>query len=102
MEWQAGITGPRDSPYDGGVWFLRVKFEYSYPLKPPEISFTTRIYHPNVDQNGKISLDVLGHLWNPSLKIRHGTANPVACPLALLTFPASPAPYMAATLRPAT
>lgn len=82
MEWQAGITGPPDSPYHGGVWLLRIRFEHAYPRVAPEISFTTRIYHPNVDQNGQISLDMLNQPWSSSINMRQGASSslPPPCP----------------------
>ena len=57
--WQATIMGPDDSPYAGGVFFLNIHFPVDYPFKPPKAQFTTRIYHPNINQNGTICLDIL-------------------------------------------
>ena len=63
--WQATIMGPEDSPYSGGVFFLTV----DYPFKPPKINFVTRIYHPNINANGSICLDILKDQWSPALTI---------------------------------
>eukprot|EP00004_Rigifila_ramosa_P026263 TRINITY_DN80_c0_g1_i7.p1 TRINITY_DN80_c0_g1~~TRINITY_DN80_c0_g1_i7.p1 ORF type:complete len:170 (+),score=45.24 TRINITY_DN80_c0_g1_i7:31-510(+) len=57
--WQATIMGPQDSPYAGGVFFLNIHFPADYPFKPPKLQFTTRIYHPNINANGGICLDIL-------------------------------------------
>ncbi|KAH6708969.1 ubiquitin-conjugating enzyme/RWD-like protein [Leptodontidium sp. MPI-SDFR-AT-0119] len=67
--WQATMMGPYDSPYSGGVFFLVVIFPTDYPFKPPKISFTTRIYHPNINSNGSICLDILRDQWSPGLTI---------------------------------
>ncbi|VDM42782.1 unnamed protein product [Toxocara canis] len=65
--WQATIMGPPDSPYQGGVFFLKVHFPNDYPFKAPKVIFTTRIYHPNIDANGNICLDILRSKWSPAL-----------------------------------
>ncbi|XP_063969629.1 ubiquitin-conjugating enzyme E2-17 kDa-like [Lytechinus pictus] len=67
--WQATIMGPPDSPYSGGVFFLSIHFPTDYPFKPPKVAFTTKIYHPNINSNGSICLDILRSQWSPALTI---------------------------------
>lgn len=56
-KWRAIIFGPPDSPYDGGLFYLKLKFSLEYPFVPPVVTFKTPIYHPNVDwPTGLISL----------------------------------------------
>nr|XP_031862348.1 ubiquitin-conjugating enzyme E2-16 kDa [Kwoniella shandongensis]KAA5529420.1 ubiquitin-conjugating enzyme E2-16 kDa [Kwoniella shandongensis] len=78
FKWQATIMGPADSPYSGGVFFLQkfaIPYRYVrgvppyYPFKPPKVMFTTRIYHPNINSNGSICLDILRDQWSPALTI---------------------------------
>lgn len=69
FHWQATIMGPDDSPYQGGVFFLTIRFPTNYPFKPPKISFITKIYHPNISKNGSICLDILDSQWSPALTI---------------------------------
>ncbi|KAJ3416880.1 Ubiquitin-conjugating enzyme E2 4 [Chytridiales sp. JEL 0842] len=69
FHWQATIMGPSDSPYSGGVFFLSIHFPTDYPFKPPKLIFTTRIYHPNINSNGSICLDILRDQWSPALTI---------------------------------
>ncbi|CAB5374909.1 unnamed protein product [Rhizophagus irregularis] len=69
FHWQATIMGPPDSPYSGGVFFLAIHFPTDYPFKPPKINFTTRIYHPNINSNGSIGLNILKDCWSPALTI---------------------------------
>ena len=61
-----------DSPYAGGVFFLQIQFPTDYPFKPPKVHFTTRIYHPNINANGSICLDILRDQWSPALTISKG------------------------------
>ena len=95
FHWQATIMGPPDSPYQNGVFFLRraqkasqelpvihkileaffelcppdIQFPTDYPFKPPKVAFTTKIYHPNINSNGSICLDILRSQWSPALTI---------------------------------
>lgn len=61
-----------ESPYSGGVFFLAIHFPTDYPFKPPKVNFTTRIYHPNINSNGSICLDILRDQWSPALTISKG------------------------------
>ncbi|KAI7892350.1 ubiquitin-conjugating enzyme E2 [Mucor mucedo] len=69
FQWQATMIGPDDSPYQGGIFNLSITFPTDYPFKPPKISFTTKIYHPNINSNGSICLDILKDQWSPALTI---------------------------------
>lgn len=61
--------GPPDSPYQGGLFFLKIQFTPEYPFKPPKVKFTTKIYHPNINADGGICLDILKDQWAPSLTV---------------------------------
>ncbi|XP_029419886.1 ubiquitin-conjugating enzyme E2 D4 isoform X7 [Nannospalax galili] len=69
FHWQATIMGPNDSPYQGGVFFLTIHFPTDYPFKPPKVAFSTKIYHPNINSNGSICLDILRSQWSPALTV---------------------------------
>uniref|UniRef100_A0A3B4AKW9 UBC core domain-containing protein n=1 Tax=Periophthalmus magnuspinnatus TaxID=409849 RepID=A0A3B4AKW9_9GOBI len=61
-----------NNPYQNGVFFLTIHFPTDYPFKPPKVAFTTRIYHPNINSNGSICLDILRSQWSPALTISKG------------------------------
>jgi ubiquitin-conjugating enzyme E2 D/E len=67
FHWKATILGPNDTPYEGGVFYLELWFGAEYPFKAPKVSFTTKIYHPNVDSSGNICLDILKNNWSPAI-----------------------------------
>ena len=67
--WKAFITGPSDTPYADGVFFLNIYIPEDYPFKPPRVNFETRIYHCNINSNGTIFLDILRDQWSPGLTI---------------------------------
>ena len=68
-EWRATIIGPEGSPYQGGIFYLKIHLSADYPFKAPHITFITKIYHCNVNANGSICLDILKDKWSPALTI---------------------------------
>lgn len=37
------VTGPRDTPYDGGLFEVDIVLEDSYPFVPPKMRFVTKV-----------------------------------------------------------
>uniref|UniRef100_A0A803N823 UBC core domain-containing protein n=1 Tax=Chenopodium quinoa TaxID=63459 RepID=A0A803N823_CHEQI len=69
FHWQATIYGPNESPYAGGVFLVNIHFPPDYPFKPPKVAFKTKVFHPNINSNGSICLDILKEQWSPALTI---------------------------------
>lgn len=67
--WQASVTGPVGSPYEGGIFYLYIQVPYSYPMSPPVVRFLTRILHPNVSRHGDVGIDSVQHNWSLALTI---------------------------------
>ena len=67
--WQGIIVGPEGTPYVGGVFKLEIIFPSDYPYKAPKVTFTTPIYHCNINRAGNICLDILKDKWSPVLTI---------------------------------
>lgn len=69
FHWQAALIAPQRSAYEGGVFFLDVRFPEDYPVRPPQVTFKTPIYHPNVSAEGEIGLELLHDNWTPALTL---------------------------------
>jgi ubiquitin-protein ligase len=57
MLWEAVIYGPNDTIWEGGTFRLQIEFEDDYPQKPPKLQFRTKLFHPNIYNEGKICID---------------------------------------------
>ncbi|KAJ2330861.1 E2 ubiquitin-protein ligase peroxin 4 [Coemansia sp. RSA 2681] len=67
LRWRAVLRGPRDSPYEGGYFELRIDIPEQYPIQPPALVFVTPVCHPNVHfGTGEICLDILKAQWSPA------------------------------------
>ena len=70
FHWRGTIFGPTKSPYEGGTFILDIRFSSEYPFTPPKIKFVTKIFHPNINSQGSICLDILyKNNWSPALSI---------------------------------
>ncbi|PYH89497.1 UBC-like protein [Aspergillus ellipticus CBS 707.79] len=67
LHWEAVLKGVKGTPYEGGLWSLRIQIPPTYPLSPPKITFQTRICHPNISfTTGEICLTLLTtEHWSP-------------------------------------
>ncbi|XP_066589289.1 ubiquitin-conjugating enzyme E2 T-like [Prorops nasuta] len=71
----ATIIGPNNSPYNGGTFQVEIKIPDRYPFEPPGLKFLTPIYHPNIDTNGRICMNLLKMPpkggWKPTISLQN-------------------------------
>lgn len=67
--WTAIIVGPPGSVYEDGTFSLVLVFDENYPNHPPEVSFISEMFHPNIYPNGDLCLDILKDRWSPSYDV---------------------------------
>ncbi|EFJ30096.1 ubiquitin-conjugating enzyme 22, E2 [Selaginella moellendorffii] len=67
----ADIEGPPGTPYESGVFRIRLLLSPDFPQTPPKGYFVTKIFHPNIAKNGEICVNVLKKDWKPTLGLRH-------------------------------
>ncbi|CAG2105613.1 unnamed protein product, partial [Medioppia subpectinata] len=60
---------PDEGYYKGGKFSFSLKVPQNYPYGPPKVKCETRVYHPNIDLEGNVCLNILREDWKPVLTI---------------------------------
>ena len=68
--WEAFLYGPQGSPYEGGLFTISIDFPDEYPTKAPVLRMVTPIYHPNIDDQGLICIDIIRGSWKSHYTMR--------------------------------
>jgi len=63
------IKGPKDTPFENGIFKISINMPIDYPFKPPKMIFKTRVYHPNITSDGTICIDILKDQWSSALRL---------------------------------
>jgi ubiquitin-protein ligase len=70
---EAQINIPEGNIYAKGIFKLEIQVPKIYPFEPPNVKVVTPIYHPSIDNEGHIFLDILNlptnSAWILSLNI---------------------------------
>jgi len=60
---------PDEGMYEGGAFQFSFTINSNYPHEPPKVKCTQKIYHPNVDLEGNVCLNILREDWKPVLNL---------------------------------
>lgn len=60
---------PDEGMYKGGVLNFSFAVNQNFPHDPPKVKCTQKIYHPNIDLEGNVCLNILREDWKPVLNL---------------------------------
>ncbi|GMH16245.1 hypothetical protein Nepgr_018086 [Nepenthes gracilis] len=60
---------PDEGYYLGGTFSFSFQVPCAYPYEPPRVKCKTKLYHPNIDLEGNVCLNILREDWKPVLNI---------------------------------
>ncbi|KAK0228370.1 ubiquitin-conjugating enzyme [Armillaria fumosa] len=69
FRWNCAIKAASDSPYKGGTFRFAMILPQNFPFKAPTVTFSTKIYHPGINEEGSICIPVLRDEWKPSITL---------------------------------
>ena len=61
---------PDDGYYVGGSFTFSLTINENYPIDPPKVLCLNKIFHPNINIDGKICLNILREDWTPALDLQ--------------------------------
>lgn len=68
MHFNVSVT-PSDGMYRGATFKFAVEVPNNYPYDPPKVACNTLVYHPNIDWEGHVCLNILRADWMPVLSL---------------------------------
>ncbi|KAK4066503.1 hypothetical protein Trihar35433_6930 [Trichoderma harzianum] len=60
---------PDEGMYRGGKFTFDFAINQNFPHEPPKVLCREKIYHPNIDLEGKVCLNILREDWKPVLNL---------------------------------
>ena len=60
-----------ESYWAGGKYMFTIEVGADYPFAPPKVMCLTKIYHPNIDLQGNVCLNILRDDWKPVLNLNN-------------------------------
>lgn len=60
---------PDEGLYKSGTFHFAFTISQNFPHEPPKVKCTQKIYHPNIDLEGNVCLNILREDWKPVLNL---------------------------------
>jgi hypothetical protein len=60
---------PDEGMYKGGSFRFSFAVNQNFPHEPPKVKCVQKIYHPNIDLDGNVCLNILREDWKPVLNL---------------------------------
>ena len=67
MDFDVEYTPEKDTYWHGGKYVFSFNIPDDYNEVPPKVKCKTKIYHPNIDYDGNVCLNILKEAWEPTL-----------------------------------
>lgn len=61
---------PDEGMYKGGRFHFTFAISQGFPHEAPKVKCTQKIYHPNIDLDGNVCLNILREDWKPVLNLQ--------------------------------
>jgi ubiquitin-conjugating enzyme E2 M len=74
---------PDEGMYKGGRFEFDFKINQNFPHDPPKVKCTQKIYHPNIDLEGNVCLNILREDWKPVLNLNAAVVGLQVCDIGL-------------------
>ena len=68
LQLKALLFGDFGTKYEHGMFKVTLNFSEDYPFAPPLVKFDSEIFHPNINKEGDIDIDILRN-WLPSYSL---------------------------------
>lgn len=65
------MKASEDSLWYKGIYHFKVDVPDDFPISPPKVHCDTQIFHPNIDMDGNVCLNILRKDWTCVLSINH-------------------------------
>eukprot|EP00244_Chara_vulgaris_P000193 TRINITY_DN1030_c0_g1_i1.p1 TRINITY_DN1030_c0_g1~~TRINITY_DN1030_c0_g1_i1.p1 ORF type:complete len:185 (-),score=31.66 TRINITY_DN1030_c0_g1_i1:937-1491(-) len=60
---------PDEGYYKSGTFVFSFQIPHVYPHEAPKVKCKTKVYHPNIDLDGNVCLNILREDWKPVLSV---------------------------------